>query len=93
MKIKDKLLPVDVLEKIKNPDPIEGEDILIENEKGELLNIKQPINITEEERKKIFSYLWRIETNRDLKITIYTGLEEQITVLKEQAESIFDSMD
>ena len=39
MKIKDKLLPVDVLEKIKNPDPIEGEDILIENEKGELLGV------------------------------------------------------
>ncbi len=63
------------------------------NEKGKLSSVKQPINITEEERKKIFSYLWRIEANRDLKITIYTGLEEQITTLKEQAESILESME
>ncbi|OZG71056.1 hypothetical protein BTA51_23430 [Hahella sp. CCB-MM4] len=39
MKIKESSLPADVLEKIKNPDPIEGEDILIENESGELVGV------------------------------------------------------
>ena len=39
MKIKESLLPTDVLENIKNPDPIEGEDILIEGENGELIGV------------------------------------------------------
>jgi hypothetical protein len=39
MKIKESSLPAEVLGKIKNPDPIEGEDILIENESGELIGV------------------------------------------------------
>ena len=39
MKIKESSLPADVLEKIKNPDPIEGEDILIEGDNGELVGV------------------------------------------------------
>lgn len=39
MKIKESSLPADVLRKIKNPDPIEGEDILIESESGELIGV------------------------------------------------------
>lgn len=39
MKIKGSSLPADVLERIKTPDPIEGEDILIEGEQGELLGV------------------------------------------------------
>lgn len=39
MKIKESLLPAEVLGKIKNPDPIEGEDILIESESGELIGV------------------------------------------------------
>ncbi|MEW4368145.1 hypothetical protein [Aliikangiella maris] len=39
MKIKESSLPADVLGKIKNPDPIEGEDILIESESGELIGV------------------------------------------------------
>ncbi|GAA6167193.1 hypothetical protein [Sessilibacter corallicola] len=39
MKIKENSLPADVLGKIKNPDPIEGEDILIESENGELIGV------------------------------------------------------
>ncbi|HMY90770.1 MAG TPA: hypothetical protein PLM85_08980 [Nitrosomonas sp.] len=37
MKIKSSSLPPDVLAKITNPDPLDGEDILIENEDGSLL--------------------------------------------------------
>lgn len=39
MKIKESSLPSEVLGKIKNPDPIEGEDILIESESGELIGV------------------------------------------------------
>lgn len=39
MKITESSLPADVLGKIKNPDPIEGEDILIESENGELIGV------------------------------------------------------
>ena len=39
MKIKESSLPADVLENIKNPDPIEGEDILIEGKNGELVGV------------------------------------------------------
>lgn len=39
MKIKESSLPAELLGKIKNPDPIEGEDILIESESGELIGV------------------------------------------------------
>jgi hypothetical protein len=43
MKIKANSIPADLLEKIKNPDPLEGEDILIEDSNGDLLGaILQP---------------------------------------------------
>jgi len=43
MKIKTSELPDDLMSLIKNPDPLEGEDILIENEDGTLVGaILQP---------------------------------------------------
>lgn len=43
MKIKSNSIPADLLEKIKNPDALEGEDILIEDDNGSLLGaILQP---------------------------------------------------
>lgn len=43
MKIKASSIPIDLLKKIKNPDALEGEDILIEDENGLLLGaILQP---------------------------------------------------
>ena len=38
-KFKSKNLPSDLVEAIKNPDPIEGEDIFIKDEKGTTLGI------------------------------------------------------
>lgn len=38
-KFKSKNLPSDLVEAIKNPDPIEGEDLFIEDEKGTTLGI------------------------------------------------------
>lgn len=43
MKINSNSIPGNLLEKIKNPDPIEGEDILIVNDDGSLVGaILQP---------------------------------------------------
>jgi hypothetical protein len=39
MKIKSSSIPADLLEKIKTPDPLEGEDILIEDDNGSLLGV------------------------------------------------------
>ena len=39
MKIKSSSIPVELLNAIKNPDPLEGEDILIENDDGSLLAV------------------------------------------------------
>ncbi len=53
MKIKGSLLPADVLRKINNPDPIDGDDILIESEKGELVGVIIPPKAYEFFLKKI----------------------------------------
>ena len=53
MKIKESSMPADVLEKIRNPDPIEGEDILIEAEDGELVGVIIQPNAYEFLLKKI----------------------------------------
>jgi len=39
MKIKASQLPSDVLEHIENPDPLEGEDIIIERDSGEIIGM------------------------------------------------------
>lgn len=39
MKIKDNEISQELLEKILNPDPLEGEDIIIENDKGDVLGV------------------------------------------------------
>lgn len=39
IKVKSSSLPASLLEKIKNPDALEGEDILIEDEDGSLLGV------------------------------------------------------
>ncbi len=39
MNIKSSAIPADLLEKIKNPDALEGEDILIEDDNGSLIGV------------------------------------------------------
>lgn len=39
MKIKDNEISQELLENILNPDPLEGEDIIIENDKGDVLGV------------------------------------------------------
>ena len=39
MKIKSNKLPTDLVNLIQNPDPLEGEDILIENDEGTVIGV------------------------------------------------------
>jgi len=39
MKIKDREIPKELLGKVLNPDPLEGEDIIIENQKGDIVGV------------------------------------------------------
>lgn len=39
MKIKASQLPPDVLEYIENPDPLQGEDVIIERDSGEIVGV------------------------------------------------------
>ncbi len=63
------------------------------NEKGELIEIKQPINLSEIDKKKLYSYLWQLEVNRQAKIDLYTMLEEQLKVVQEHVKTTLKNMD
>ncbi len=39
MKVKASQLPTDVLKSIENPDPLQGEDIIIERDNGEIVGV------------------------------------------------------
>ena len=51
------------------------------DEGGNLAHIQQPITISDKERKKLFSYLWRIQNNRKFKLMRYALIEEKIKSL------------
>ena len=59
---------------------------------GKLIEIKQPIDLSTEERNKLYIYLNQLEYNSESKVVIYKHLEQQITELKEQTDEILKSM-
>jgi hypothetical protein len=63
------------------------------NEQGELIEITQPIHLSEIDKNKLYSYLWQLETNRKAKIDLYTMLEEQLKVVQEHVQTTLDKMD
>ncbi len=63
------------------------------NDKGELIEIKQPIEISELDKKKIYSYLWQLESSREFKIMIYTQLEEQLKIVQQHVKTTLKEMD
>lgn len=63
------------------------------NEKGELVEITQPIHLSEIDKKKLYSYLWQLETNRKAKINLYTMLEEQLKVVQKHVQTTLDEID
>ena len=63
------------------------------NEAGELIEIKQPISISELDKKKLYSYLWMIKHNIEIKINIYQHLEDQMLILEKHAEKTIKDLD
>jgi len=59
---------------------------MIFNDIGSLVGFNQPIAITENERKVILSYLWRLETNRKFKLGRYDLIEDKMLSLKARIE-------
>lgn len=54
------------------------------NEKGEIISIKIPLQISTEEKNILLSYLGKIEFNRNFTLKAYVQLEEKIINLKEK---------
>lgn len=59
------------------------------DEKGKLIQIKQPINLSFQEKQELYSYLWRIEKNRSERIDTY---EYYINVYETLRSSVKDEI-
>jgi len=60
---------------------------------GELIEIQQPINLSEIDKKKLYSYLWQLEIHRQAKIDLYIMLEEQMKIVQEHVKTTLKEMD
>lgn len=60
---------------------------LVFNEKGQLYRIKQPITLSHIEKNKLLTYLWQIESGRDLKIELYEVFEDRLKKLEERVSN------
>lgn len=56
------------------------------DEKGNIVGIEQPINLSKEDQKKLLSYLWKIETNRTFTLGFYQQIKNNIQVLQTKIE-------
>jgi len=56
---------------------------MIFDNNGQLVDIKQPISLSELEKKELLSYLWLLEDVRKDKITLYEQLEEQLGIVED----------
>lgn len=48
------------------------------DEKGNITGIKQPINLIEKDKNRLFSYFWRIDANRNFALGFYKQIELNI---------------
>lgn len=56
------------------------------DKKGSIESIQTPNNFSEEERKLMLSYLWKIQINRDFAMRYYSDMEDKINALIGQIE-------
>ncbi len=54
---------------------------MVFDDKGTLIDFKQPMKFTQEEKNLLLSYLWRIEKDRNFTILNYRQMETQILEL------------
>ena len=57
------------------------------NSKGEIIDINRPLNLSEEERNILFSYLYKIQYNREFVLDFYDKVDENIDDLMGLLES------
>lgn len=51
------------------------------DEKGDLIRINHPKNLTTIEKKKLLSYLWRMESNRKYVLKYYELMKDKLNHL------------
>ena len=56
------------------------------DEKGKILGIKRPLNLSQKDQNRLLSYLWKIDRNRRFILDYYAQIEKNINALKEQIE-------
>lgn len=61
---------------------------LIFNKNGEIESIQLPLHVTENEQKKILSYLWKIKNDRLFILSIYSKIQENLLRLQSNIERI-----
>ena len=54
---------------------------------GEIVGMKLPLKIEENERKVLLSYLWKIEINRKFTLEAYKEVDQKIGKLMEKIRS------
>ena len=56
------------------------------NDKGNIVGIKLPLNISNSEKNILLSYLWKIQMNRQFIISFYSQTEEKLIQLQKKIE-------
>jgi len=56
------------------------------NDKGNIIGIKLPLNISNSEKNILLSYLWKIQMNRQFIISFYSQTEEKLIQLQKKIE-------
>lgn len=59
---------------------------LLFDQKGKITGFKQPLKLSETEKSRMLSYLWKIETNRKFALFFYNGVEKKIEHLIHEIE-------
>jgi len=57
------------------------------NENGDIVGIKQPLHLNEEDKNILLSYLWKIDANRNFVLAFYDDIEKNILALKDKIEN------
>ena len=56
------------------------------DEKGNIIGIEQPINLSKDDKNKLLSYLWKIDANRNFILGFYEQIKKNIKELKKKIE-------
>ena len=57
---------------------------------GQIVNIEMPIELSNGDKKRLFSYLWKIQSNREFILRFYAGVEDKIKLVIEHIQQEVD---